>query len=171
MKLEEVKQLYEKKGIFFFKMVQFHLGKLHNDEDIFPTESNHIFQSHFLYLLEQPIPVEEVDRPGYLWPIEIPSESKDPECQFAEDHFLMLVSAETHHQTPRRATRHIKNCPDCKKRFNQYHDIVLEPNKLNEEQTHCVKQVITRLVQHFSFLDRKVDCQTTKQYRSKSIDQ
>ena len=123
-----------------FRILLFGLGKSRNNGDIFPVEINSDLQNAFLSLLEHPAPKEELEAESFLWPDEIlgKNENKEgdemSECEFAENHFDMLIRAETHYQTPRRAVRHIKNCPKCKKRLEQYHDIVLEPNKLDEKR-------------------------------------
>ena len=170
MKLEEVKQIFEQKAIAGFRILLFGLGKSRDNGDLFPVEINSNLQNAFLSLLEHPAPKEELQPEGFLWPDEIlgRNDSKDEngmsECEFAEKHFDMLVHADRHYQTPRRVVRHIKNCPKCKKRLEQYHDIVLEPNKLDERQAFRINETTARLVQHFSFLDKKVDCQTTRRF-------
>lgn len=170
MKLEEVKKIFEEKAIAGFRILLFGLGKSRNNKDLFPVEVNCDLQNAFLSLLEHPAPKEELQPDGFLWSDEIlgGKENKDEdemsECEFAENHFDMLVHADTHYQTPRRAVRHIKNCPKCKKRLEQYHDIILEPNKLDEKQAYRINETTTRLVQHFSFVDKKVDCQTARRF-------
>ena len=170
MKLEEVRQIFEAKAIAGFRILLFDLGRSCNNGDIFPVEINSDLQNAFLRLLEHPAPAEELHPQGFLWPDEIlgKNESKEEdemsECEFAESQFYTLLNVDTHYQTPRRAVRHIKNCPKCKKRFEQYHDILLEPNKLDERQAYRIREITARLVQHFSFLDKKVDCQTTRRF-------
>ncbi len=170
MKLEEVKQIFEGKAIAGFRILLFDLGKSCDNGDIFPVEINSDLQNAFLRLLEHPAPAEELQPKGFLWPDEIlgKNENKDEdemsECEFAESHFYTLLNVDTHYQTPRRAVRHIKNCPKCKKRLEQYHDILLEPNKLDERQAFRIRETTARLVQYFSFLDKKVDCQTARRF-------
>ncbi|MFC1677763.1 hypothetical protein ACFL3G_11970 [Planctomycetota bacterium] len=170
MKLEEVKKIFEEKAIAGFRILLFGLGKSRNNKDIFPAEINSNLQDAFLSLLEHPAPKEELEAEGFLWPDEIlgrndsKNEDEMSECEFAENHFDMLVHADTHYQTPRRVVQHIKNCPKCKKRLEQYHDIILEPNKLDEKQAYRINETTARLVQHFSFVDEKVDCQAAKRF-------
>ena len=170
MKLEEVKKIFEQKAIAGFRMLLFGLGKSCDNGDLFPVEINSDLQNAFLRLLEHPAPKEELQSEGFLWSDEIlgrnesKTEDEMSECEFAESHFYTLLNADTHYQTPRRAVQHIKNCSKCKKRLDQYHDILLEPDNLDEKQAFRIEETIARLVQHFSFLDKKVDCQTTRRF-------
>ena len=170
MKLEEVKKIFEEKAIAGFRILLFGLGKSRNNGDLFPVEINSDLQNAFLRLLEHPAPAEELQLEGFLWPDEIlgknehKAEDEMSECEFAESHFYTLLNADTHYQTPCRAVQHIKNCSKCKKRLDQYHDILLEPNNLDERQACRINETTARLVQHFSFLDTKVDCQTARRF-------
>ena len=68
MDLEEVRLLFEKKGIFFFKMLQIRMG-LSARDDIFPSEVSYVFQAHFLFLLDRSIAqaLSGEEYPGYVW--------------------------------------------------------------------------------------------------------
>lgn len=55
----EVQQVYEKHGSFIYRVIQFHLGQSPDSDDI--------FQSFFLRLLEQPTPRKVMDNRGYLY--------------------------------------------------------------------------------------------------------
>lgn len=166
MKLEEVKRIFEEKAIGGFRLLLFGLGKSHDNADIFPVEVNSDLQNAFLFLLEHPAPKEQLQDGGFLWLDKTLDKEGDemPECEFAENHFHMLLNADTHYQTPRRAVQHIKNCPKCRKRLEQYHDILLEPNNLDERQAFRIRETINRLVQHFSFVGKKVDCKTARKF-------
>ena len=55
----EVQRVYEKHGRFIYKVIQFHLGHSPDSDDI--------FQSFFLRLLEKPTPRKVMDNRGYLY--------------------------------------------------------------------------------------------------------
>jgi RNA polymerase sigma factor (sigma-70 family) len=55
----EVQQVYEKHGSFIYRVIQFHLGQSPDSDDI--------FQSFFLRLLEKPTPKKVMDNRGYLY--------------------------------------------------------------------------------------------------------
>lgn len=55
----EVQRVYEKNGSFIYRVIQFHLGRSPDSDDI--------FQSFFLRLLEKPIPRKAMDNRGYLY--------------------------------------------------------------------------------------------------------
>ena len=49
----EVQQVYEKHGSFIYRVIQFHLGQSPDSDDI--------FQSFFLHLLDKPTPSKVID--------------------------------------------------------------------------------------------------------------
>jgi len=55
----EVQRVYEKHGSFIYRVIQFHLGHSPDSDDI--------FQSFFLRLLEKPTPRKVMDNRGYLY--------------------------------------------------------------------------------------------------------
>ena len=55
----EVQRVYEKHGSFIYRVIQFHLGQSPDSDDI--------FQSFFLRLLEKPTPRKVMDNRGYLY--------------------------------------------------------------------------------------------------------
>lgn len=55
----EVQRVYEKHGSFIYRVIQFHLGHSPDSDDV--------FQSFFLHLLEKPTPKKVMDNRSYLY--------------------------------------------------------------------------------------------------------
>lgn len=164
MRLEEVKEFFEKNGEFAFKVNQFYLSNLPDSYDISPSHIRLFFQRCFLSFLKDPITKEQMDERAKLYTQQMADRCKGSlnPCQITEEYFSNLLRNGTNGSIPNDIKKHVLECPECSKTFIQYGAVFSLP--LSQERAFYIKNMTSLLVRHFSLLNEKVYCCQVKEF-------
>jgi len=162
LRLEEVKEIFEENGEFFFKMFRFRLSAFSDEFTGFQPDVNELFQSQFLSLLKIPFSKDQITRPHAISQLTATDETEKSDCESAEDYFYDILYPETLDIVPQNIIYHLENCRNCAARLMQFAKTLAAD--LSDEDSDYVRKMTGLLICHFHLLDMDVDCQTAREF-------